>query len=308
METKVNYVIVGVFVLLLSAAMIAGVLWLSAGSPYSKAYDTYVAYMYESVSGLNLNAPVKFRGVNVGTVRVISLDKSNPEIVYLELGIEHDTPITKDTVAILKAQGLTGIAYVELSGSSRNSPLLKPADKPPYTEIKTDLSLLGRLDVSLSSLLVSFNKTTDSLNALLNDENRQALKKTLANFSALSTTLAARRNDFDKAMTNTSVTMENMAKTSEQLPAMIERVGRSAEALEKMANNTSRASISVSKTFDGLGPEAKRFAEEGLPEMERLIVEMRELSVSLQRVTNQVEQDPSVLLRGKEARQRGPGE
>lgn len=308
METKVNYVIVGLFVLLFSAAMIAGVLWLSAGNQYNKVFDTYVAYMQESVSGLNLNAPVKFRGVNVGKVRQISLDKANPEQVRLELSIEQGTPITVETVAVLKAQGLTGIAYVELSGGNADSPLLKPNNSKPYPIIKTGLSLLGRLDIGMTGLLINLNKTSENLNALLDEENRFALKKTLSNIAKITGALAARKVDIDKTLNNTSLTMENMAQISSQLPALIERVGRSAEALEKMAKDTSRASNSVNKTFDGVSSNAARFAENGLPEFERLIVEMRDLSISLQQITDQVERDPSILLRGKEPRQRGPGE
>lgn len=308
METKVNYVIVGLFVLLLSAAMIAGVLWLSAGKQYNKVYDTYVAYMHESVSGLNLNAPVKYRGVNVGQVRLIALDKSNPEQVRLEFAVERGTPIKEDTIALLRVQGLTGIAYIELSGGSRDSPLVEPTRDAPYPVIKTGPSLLGRLDTALTGLLTSLNKTTENLNALLNAENRNALKRILADVSTLTGTLAARKSDMEKSVTNASLTMENMAKISDQLPALIERVGRSAEALETMAKNTTSASVSVRKTFDGVGPDALRFAEDGLPEIKKLIIEMHELAVSLQRVTDQVEQEPSMLLRGKEARHLGPGE
>lgn len=308
METKVNYVFVGLFVLLFSAAMIAGVLWLSAGNQYNKVFDTYVAYMHESVSGLNLNAPVKYRGVNVGKVQQISLDKSNPEQVRLEFSIERGTPITVDTIAVLKAQGLTGIAYVELSGGSASSPLLKPTKDTPSPVIQTGLSLLGRLDLGMSGLLVNLNKTSENLNKLLDDENRDALKQTLVNIAAITGSLAARKTDIDKTITNTSLTIGNMARISSQLPDLVERLGHSAESLEKMAKDTSRASISVSKAFNGVGPEAIRFAEEGLPELERMIVEMRELSVSLQQITHQVEQNPNILLLGKEARQRGPGE
>lgn len=308
METKVNYVLVGLFVLLLSAAMIAGVLWLSASNQYSKVFDTYLAYMHESVSGLNLNAPVKFRGVTVGKVQQISLDTSNPEQVRLEFSIERGTPITVDTIAVLKAQGLTGIAYVELSGGSSQSPLLKPTKEAPYPVIQTGLSLLGRLDIGMTGLLINLNRTSENLNALLDDENRSAIKQTLAHVAAITGSLAARKADIDKAVTSTSLTLENMAEISGQLPGLIERMGHSAESLESMAKSTKSASISVSKTFDGVGPDAAHFAGGGLLELERLITEMRELSLSLQRITHQVEQDPSILLRGKEARQPGPGE
>ena len=308
METKINYVIVGLFVLLLSAITIAGVLWLSSGKQYNKVYNTYLAYMQESVSGLNLNAPVKYRGVEIGQVRLISLDKTNPEQVRLEFAIEHGTPIKQDTIAILKVQGLTGIAYVELSGGSRDSPLMEPVTKGPYPVIKTGPSLLGRLDIALTSLLTNLTKATENINALLDEENRNAVKRTLADVSILTGTLEARKGSIDKTLTNTSLTMEYAAQSSAQLPELIERVKRSAGVLEKMAQDTSRASVSVRKTFDDVGPDAKRFAADGLPEMERLMVEMRELTASLSRVTEQIEQNPSILLRGKEAHLRGPGE
>ena len=74
MENKVNYALVGGFVLLLGAALIAGVLWLASGGGFQKKYDLYLALVGESVAGLNLNAPVKYRGVDVGKVREIQLD------------------------------------------------------------------------------------------------------------------------------------------------------------------------------------------------------------------------------------------
>ena len=91
-------------------------LWLSSGGAYRKAYDTYQAYMSESVSGLSLDAPVRYRGVEVGRVRKIALAPENIEQVQLTLDIERGTPVKEDTVAVLRVQGLTGIAYVELSG------------------------------------------------------------------------------------------------------------------------------------------------------------------------------------------------
>ena len=308
METKVNYFVVGLFALLLSAVMIAGVLWLSAGKQYISVSDTYVAYMSESVSGLNLNAPVKYRGVQVGRVRQIALDKANPEQVRLEFAIERGSPIKEDTFATIRSQGLTGIAYIELSGGSTTSKQLETKNSPPYPVIKTGPSLLGRQDTGLSGLLTSLNKTTENINDLLDDENRKALKHALADVATLTATIAAHKADLGKTVSNTSLTMESVAQMSVQLPQLIERIVKTTEALEKMARETTRASVSVRKTFDDVGPDAKRFANDGLPELERLMLSMREMMTSLQRVTEQIEQNPAVLLRGKDARQLGPGE
>ncbi|MHB8426113.1 MAG: MlaD family protein, partial [Gammaproteobacteria bacterium] len=120
METKVNYVAVGIFVLLLGTALIGGVLWISSGTAYRAAYDTYLTYMNESVSGLSVSAPVRYRGVEVGRVRRIALAPNDPEQVELTLDIERGTPVSQDTVATLRTQGLTGIAFVDLSGGSRS--------------------------------------------------------------------------------------------------------------------------------------------------------------------------------------------
>ena len=127
METKVNYAAVGLFVIVLVAALVATILWIASGGALQKHYDHYLAIEEESVAGLNLNAAVKFNGVDVGKVHDIRLDPADPNKVTLEFAIERGTPIKTDTVAVLKTQGLTGIAYVELSGSTAAAPPLHAA-------------------------------------------------------------------------------------------------------------------------------------------------------------------------------------
>lgn len=308
METKVNYIIVGIFAVVLSVALIAGILWLSASKRYSADYDTYLVYMQESVSGLNLNAPVKYRGVEVGQVRQIALDKTNLEQVRLELSIERGIPIRQDTVATMRSQGLTGIAYIELSGGSGSSAILAPSGSNPYPVIKTGTSLLGRVDTAMTGLIASLNKTTDNLNTILDDGNRGSLKRILADVAIITGSVATHKEELDKAVSNATLTLDGVAKVSTQLPELVQKLSKSADAIEKMAKEASRASTSVSKTFEGVGPDANRFAREGLPELEKMVVTMHEMMASLQRVTEQLEQDPSLLLRGKETRRPGPGE
>ncbi|MEM9058808.1 MAG: MlaD family protein, partial [Pseudomonadota bacterium] len=105
MNSKLSYVLAGLFVVALGLALIAGVLWLTTGGP-PKDYDLYRVYMTESVSGLSIDAPVKYKGVNRGRVQFVGLDPDNPERVRLELLVLKGTPITADTVATLEVQGL----------------------------------------------------------------------------------------------------------------------------------------------------------------------------------------------------------
>ena len=128
MTGKTNYVLVGLFVLVLTLTLIAGVLWLGSGGP-GRVYDEYLVYMQESVSGLNRDNVVKYHGVNVGRVRAISLDPERAEEVRLLLEIDRGTPIREDTVATLETQGLTGLAFINLTGGSADSPPLKAAHR-----------------------------------------------------------------------------------------------------------------------------------------------------------------------------------
>src|SRR4051812_33568951 len=124
MDSKVNFAAVGVFVIGLGAVLVAAILWLAAGGELHKKADLYQSLSNESVAGLNLNAPVKYRGVDVGKVKDIQLVPDNPQQVQLVFAIEHGTPIRTDTIATLTTQGLTGIAFIELSGGSPNAPPL----------------------------------------------------------------------------------------------------------------------------------------------------------------------------------------
>ncbi len=247
MEEKVNFAVVGLFVLVLGTALVGAVLWLSSGRSYGTTYDTYQIYMKESVAGLNLNAPVLYRGVEVGRVRKIALAPGNVEEVQVTLAIESGTPIKVDTVAVLQTQGLTGIAYVDLTGGSRDSPVLQARDGEPYPVINTGPSLMVRLDASL----------IDAAHVL-----------------------------------------KNAARLSEDLPHLLKRIERSADVFDNMSNELARAGTSAST----------KFTNETLPEVHRLVTDLRGVTDSLRRVGNQLEQNPSILLYGKPSEKRGPGE
>jgi phospholipid/cholesterol/gamma-HCH transport system substrate-binding protein len=308
MEEKVNFAIVGAFVLVLGTALIGGVLWLSSGKYFGKHYATYHTYMTESVAGLNLNAPVKYQGVDVGIVRRIALAPSNPEQVQLTLDVERGTPVKEDTVAVLKTQGLTGIAYVELTAGRRTSPPLVARAGDRYPVIKSGPSLLVRLDASVTTLLASLTRASENFNALLDEGNRHAIKQTLADLEVLSRTLAARSATIDAGLADAARTMENAARLTAELPQFVRRVERSADAFDRMADSVASAGRSATETIEGARPDVQRFTGETLPEVHMLVAELRELTGTLRRLGADLERDPGIVLYGRPAPRRGPGE
>jgi phospholipid/cholesterol/gamma-HCH transport system substrate-binding protein len=304
----VNFALVGAFVLVFAALLIGGVLWLASGGAFRTQYDRYMAIEDESVSGLNLNAPVKYNGVDVGNVREIHLDPLNPERVRLVFGIEHGTPINVDTVAVLKTQGLTGIAYVELTGGDQNSAPLRATAPDQLPVIRTRPSLSARLENVLTTVLSKLESTSNNINALLSEKNQVAVSGILADLSAVMHTVAARKETLDQGITSAARTFDNGARLTEQLGPVIAQLGKSADAVEKMGNEAAKASASVGKTVDSVGADLQRFTRDALPALQQLMTDLDVLSASLRRLSEQTERNPASLIFGKAPVPPGPGE
>jgi phospholipid/cholesterol/gamma-HCH transport system substrate-binding protein len=312
METKVNYAAVGAFVLVLAAALIAGVLWLASGGGAHQEVDLYRAVMEESVSGLNINAPVKYNGVDVGMVRDIQLDPSNPQRVRLVFAIRHGAPIKEDTEAVLKTQGLTGIAYVELSGGTPGSPPLRATAAAELPVIRTKPSLSARLENVLTTVLVKLDATTTRLDAILSKENEVALSATLANLATVSHMLAARKDTIDAGLLNAARTLDHSARLSAQLSAqlgpVVERIGRAADSLDTLGQEAGSASTQAGTAVTALSADLQRFGTQTLPGIQSLLGELQATSASLKRLAEQTERQPSGLLFGRSPVPEGPGE
>ena len=303
-----NYAVVGAFVLGLGAALVAGLLWLASGGAFQKQYDLYRAIVNESVAGLNLNAPVKFNGVDVGLVRRIDLDRANPARVRLVFAIERGTPIKVDTEAVLKTQGLTGIAYVELSGGGVDSAPLLAGTPGGLPEIRTKPSLAARLENVLTSVLAKVDRTSNHLDAILSDENRAAFSRALADIAAVSRTLAERRGTLDAGIRSAARTFDQTASATAQMGPVIEGIGRSAAAVERLGNEAALASTHAGQAVESVSADVQRFTAETLPELQRLLGELNVLSTSLRRLSEQTQRNPTGLLFGRSPVPDGPGE
>jgi len=271
MDSKVNYALIGLFIIILSIALVVSILWLSVAGN-NKHYRTYQVYIQESISGLKRKAPVKYRGVKVGYVRDIALIPNRPNEVRVLLDIDNTVPIKQDSLALLSIQGLTGLAHVELTGGSRDS--LAPVRNigQNYPEIKTAPSLLVRLDTAVFGLLKNLNNISGSantllgnidpkignnilvnignlsqaLNVLLSPKNTTAVTNILHNAELLSTTLASRTDTIDKGVDNFSEATENMNKISGKFISLLEKLEDSIVAVE----NSSKAFVRIAGSIE----------------------------------------------------------
>jgi phospholipid/cholesterol/gamma-HCH transport system substrate-binding protein len=314
MESKVSYTLVGAFVILLGGALLSVLVWLAAGTQ-KKTYDRYVAYVSESVSGLNTDAPVKYRGVGVGNVAAIELDHDNPERVQLLFDIERGTPIKQDTVATIASQGITGIAFVDLSGGTAGSPPLVAKEGQPYPEIRTAPSLFVRLDTAVSAMLReltlvghNLNQVAERVNGLLDENKQSSIQNTLANVEKLTGTLAARTEDIAKNAKNLDVILNNTAQASAELPQVVAHVNTLLASVDAAVGTIDRTAAdlgAVAKQGEQrLGSASTRL----MAEVDPVLGDLRALSASLRRLSHELEQRPQSLLFGRSRREPGPGE
>jgi len=320
MEPKVNYLLAGSFVLVLSIVTLGLVVWLGK-SDYRGVYDRYYTYMRQSVSGLSVNSSVKYRGVDVGRVKDIALNPENAEEVWLTLDILQGTPIKTDTVATLETQGLTGLATLNLEGGSREAPRLVVEPGQEYPVIRSRPSLFFRLDMALTRLLSedSLTKLFKNLNdfsknamAMMSEDNRMHIERTLADLSTISRILARQSDSINHAIETASESMDNLAiltsTINEEVPPLLNRMNTSAMAVNQVTEKLARTGHVVETVVQDSRPDIERFTKETLGETGLLITELRDLTSALQRVVQQIEQHPDSLVFGRPTPPKGPGE
>lgn len=168
METDKRYFFEGLFVIGFCIAAAIFAIWL--GSPGRHDDVVYRIRFPDSVSGLAVGDQVKFRGVDVGTVKTIMLDPDNSRLVRVDIRLRRDTPIKTDTRASLALKGLTGAVFIELNGGDPAATSLSaatPGDKVP--EIPSEKTGLKAMLDDLPKLVTKFSAIEDQMKKVVSN-------------------------------------------------------------------------------------------------------------------------------------------
>ena len=168
MESDKHYFFEGLFIIVFTLAALAAFVWLAKSG--NRDDMLYRIRFNESVSGMAVGDPVKFRGVDVGTVKTMAIDQDDPRRVQVEIRLRKETPVKTDTKAILKLKGLTGNVFVELNGGGPKSDFLAaatPAGQVP--EIPSEKSNLTTFLDELPKLAQKFSAIENKTSRVLDD-------------------------------------------------------------------------------------------------------------------------------------------
>ena len=292
MESKLNYTIVGLFVVILTTAMLSFAYWLTK-SYGVQVYDTYYVHLTESVAGLNIDAAVKYRGVDVGTVTNIGISPENPEEVRLALEINRDTQIKTDTTAAISYYGITGLAFIELKGLDKSAPLLKTVDDT-VAVIPSRPSAIKRIDQSLSQLAEKSTKTLDNINRLFGDKNLKNIEDLLIESKGLVTDLRSQLDGMQKLM-DKGLVMES------KIISAADKVGEASISIKLMADNLEQNTADISQ-------EMSTGMRDSFSSLTQLLSDLDVFTISLQSTINDIKTSPGDLLFKRTQTLPGPGE
>jgi len=168
METDKHYFVEGLFIIGFLLALALFSVWLvSTGHRDDVLYRIHFA---ESVSGLALGDPVKYRGVDVGTVKAMAIDTARPDLVQVDVRLRKDAPVKTDTKASLKLKGITGTVFIELSGGGADAPsLLAATPEGQIPEIPAEKSSLATILDELPKVIAKFSAIEDKTNKVVAD-------------------------------------------------------------------------------------------------------------------------------------------
>lgn len=280
METKANYVAVGAFVLACVIGLVVTIMWL-AGAQYSQEYAYYQAYFKGPVTGLGQGTVTRYNGIEVGRITNLEFDPNDPQRVIVTLQVRPNLNIREDSVASIDSQGITGASFVEISGGTKNAPLLVAKEGQPYPVIRTKQSTFAQLAQTAPEVVAKLNVAASRINDLLNDNNRRAIANVLANLDETTQVIARRSADIDASIANANQAMANLSEASNSLRPTLEQV-----------DLTIRKYGQVADSADAF------ITGDGLAQVSYLVGEMRRLVGNLDQLSNQLNREPTKLLFG----------
>ena len=308
MENKAHALAAGIFVAALVALVLALAAWLTRDTG---ARDTYEISTRDTVSGLQEQAPVRFRGVDVGKVRKIGFDPKIPGNVLVRLEVDRETPLTRDSFATLSYQGVTGLAYVQLSDDGKPAPRLVPNDEAP-PRIPLRPGLLARLEEKGEVILERVQTATERVNTLLNDTNQQRIATALENIARasdsanqlaknLDTTVTRR---LDPALAEATTTLRGVQQAAQEVSATAAQFGQTAQRINAAGGPFDR----ISEGTQALAGAAENISVSTLPRLNRASDDTGRAARTLTRTLNELSDNPQSLLYGEGAARPGPGE
>jgi len=302
MENRSHALAAGIFTILLGIAAAVALWWLG------QTRDTSATYILETrgnVTGLNVQAQVRYRGIRAGKVEAIEPDEADPRVIQVRINIEKRFKLTRGSSAKLGYQGVTGLAYVQIEddGSSTEPLAGKDGAVPRLALRPTVFDTLGE---KAGDIVDQISASSLRLSKLLDEKNVQNLTRALENVAAASDGL--REMPAILASVREALSESNMRSLRQILAHVEKTAGESAPLTAEIRDLVKSMSV-LSRRFDHLtGSAGDELTSATLPRANTLMRELATNSRQLARVLDGLENNPQMLIFGRGTAAPGPGE
>jgi phospholipid/cholesterol/gamma-HCH transport system substrate-binding protein len=315
MENKSHALAAGTFVIAVTLLLSALVLWLTRDRTH---YSVYELSSRESVSGLQPQAAVRYKGVAVGKVTAIGFDTQVPGNVLIRIAVNAEAPITPSTYAVLGYQGVTGLAHILLDDADEPLPALPPGPSgAPRLPLQT--SPFGRLAEQGPAILGQIQDAAERINQILSDENQARLSTALTNIGQAAGQFAQLGQRLDATVT------QRLDPALAAVPALTTDARHTLQALQQAGASTAAAAADIGQTAQrlnapggaleqitlgtqALARAADNFGSTTLPRVHRATDEAARAARQFGRAAGGITDNPQSFIYGPGTAQPGPGE
>lgn len=322
MENKSHAFVAGLFVLGVAALLVAMAVWLSRDNTQKRVFEISSR---ESVTGLQPQAGVRYKGVAVGRVSAIELDPQATGQVLVRIAVNDNVPITQSTFASLGFQGVTGLAFIQLDDAGESTKAVV-AEQGQLPRIPMRAGLMSRLTDQGSNLVAQLEQASVRMNALLAPENQKSLMGAVNNMgqAAASISKLSQRADlvlsgqggpgqpsWPQLAQEASASLKSMQATSERLSASAEAVRSSSTEFKRMSMRMSEPGGTLDKIAEGanaLSATGRTLNTTLVPRLNRTADDTARAMRQVGRVADSVSDNPQTLLLGRGQALPGPGE
>ncbi len=315
MENKAHALVAGAFVLVVTAMLALLALWLTRDNTQRDFYEMSTS---ETISGLQPQAPVRFRGVPVGKVERIGFDDKVKGNVLVRVSIDRTAPVTRSAYATVASQGVTGLGFIQLDDEGGSAERLVPNDDdPPRIPIRP-----GGVDKLLKQSEVIFNQieqASSKLNLLLGDDTQKRVATALDSVgqaaagvnelttsvnTLLSTQLGPDRVNIPALVKNANATVSSLKRTSEQAEATVAEIGIVAKRLNEKGGPIDKLAEGGAALSSGV----QTLSADTLPKLGEVADETGRTVRQLRRTVRSLDDNPQSLIYGNGPVAPGPGE
>lgn len=314
MYSKVNYTLIGAFVVLFVVAIISFAFWLG-NRGVEDNYTLYLLRVKESVTGLSKDSGIKMKGVDIGIVKSISINPENIEEVDIIVKIQNNIPIKEDMFGIIKMYGLTGLSYIDISGGTNSSALLT-AKNGSLPIIKSGVSLLSKLGNNLDEVMIKLVTLLDKSQDLLSAKNIENFSKSLDNFQKLLEKTLVLESQAIKTLKEGEdtlvVTKKSIKEFTKDFHIVSSNINLATKDIYKEIMPSINSFTNMSKSLDKMVITFEKSIIRGDYNMQRIIkpimIDLQELSIQIEQMATEFEDSPNDILFKSTKPQKGPGE